>query len=105
MFTPPVQQLIVDHSIDFDNNPIQEGIFFKPLTNLNYTQDDESILPSNLLNNNDVIDEQSREEPTDNDGASPFKGMSLKDFEAQRKMIEEQNKHKKDLLYKAIEQQ
>uniref|UniRef100_A0A0K8TSW2 RAB6-interacting golgin n=1 Tax=Tabanus bromius TaxID=304241 RepID=A0A0K8TSW2_TABBR len=35
---------------------------------------------------------------------SPFKGISLKDFESQRKLIEEQNKQKKAMLYKAIEQ-
>lgn len=36
---------------------------------------------------------------------SPFKGISLKDFESHRKMIEEQNRQKKDMLYKAIEKQ
>ncbi|EDW79952.1 uncharacterized protein Dwil_GK18053 [Drosophila willistoni] len=35
---------------------------------------------------------------------SPFKGISLKDFEQHRKMIEEQNKQKKQMLYQAIEQ-
>ncbi|XP_054734110.1 RAB6-interacting golgin-like isoform X2 [Anastrepha obliqua] len=34
---------------------------------------------------------------------SPFKGVSLREFETQRKLIEEQNKHKKELLCKAIE--
>uniref|UniRef100_W8BJW4 RAB6-interacting golgin n=1 Tax=Ceratitis capitata TaxID=7213 RepID=W8BJW4_CERCA len=34
---------------------------------------------------------------------SPFKGMSLREFETQRKLIEEQNKQKKELLHKAIE--
>lgn len=36
---------------------------------------------------------------------SPFKGISLKDFESHRKMIEEQNRQKKEMLYKVIEQQ
>ncbi|XP_067642561.1 RAB6-interacting golgin [Eurosta solidaginis] len=34
---------------------------------------------------------------------SPFKGVSLREFETHRKLIEDQNKHKKELLYKAIE--
>lgn len=33
------------------------------------------------------------------------RGVSLKDFQSHQKMMEEQNKQKKDLLYKAIEQQ
>lgn len=36
---------------------------------------------------------------------SPFKGISLREFETQRKLIEEQNKQKKELLHKAIELQ
>ncbi|XP_036336363.1 RAB6-interacting golgin [Rhagoletis pomonella] len=34
---------------------------------------------------------------------SPFKGVSLREFETQRKLVEEQNKQKKELLHKAIE--
>lgn len=40
-----------------------------------------------------------------NDISTPFKGISLKDFEDQRRLIEEQNRQKKEMLYKAIEQQ
>lgn len=36
---------------------------------------------------------------------SAFKGISLKDFESHRKMIEEQNRQKKELLYQAIQEQ
>lgn len=32
-------------------------------------------------------------------------GISLKDFQAQQKLIQEQNKQKKELLHKAIEHQ
>lgn len=32
-------------------------------------------------------------------------GVSLKDFETQRRLVEEQNRQKKDILCKAIEQQ
>ncbi|XP_017014547.3 RAB6-interacting golgin [Drosophila takahashii] len=57
--------------------------------------DDASILPSSK-------DESSSRERLNTD--SPFKGISLKDFEQHRRMIEEQNKQKKQLLYQAIEQ-
>lgn len=57
------------------------------------TDDDASILPS-------TKDSTGERLSTD----SPFKGISLKDFEQHRKMIEEQNKQKKQMLYKAIEQ-
>ncbi|XP_017112042.1 RAB6-interacting golgin [Drosophila elegans] len=55
---------------------------------------DASILPSSK----DSISQERLN--TD----SPFKGISLKDFEQHRRMIEEQNKQKKQLLYQAIEQ-
>lgn len=38
------------------------------------------------------------------DRRSIFQGVSLKDFEQHRKMVEEQNKQKKEMLTKAIEQ-
>ncbi|XP_017072177.1 RAB6-interacting golgin [Drosophila eugracilis] len=56
--------------------------------------DDASILPSSK--------ESSSRERLNTD--SPFKGISLKDFEQHRRMIEEQNKQKKQMLYQAIEQ-
>ncbi|KAH8257124.1 hypothetical protein KR038_003922 [Drosophila bunnanda] len=55
--------------------------------------DDASILPST---------KDSSRERLNTD--SPFKGVSLKDFEQHRRMIEEQNKQKKQMLYQAIEQ-
>ncbi|XP_016986087.1 RAB6-interacting golgin [Drosophila rhopaloa] len=55
---------------------------------------DASILPSSK--------DSTSQERLNTD--SPFKGISLKDFEQHRRMIEEQNKQKKQLLYQAIEQ-
>ncbi|XP_030572486.1 RAB6-interacting golgin [Drosophila novamexicana] len=57
------------------------------------TDDNASILPSTKDSTDDRLS-------TD----SPFKGISLKDFEQHRKLIQEQNKQKKQLLYQAIEQ-
>ncbi|KAH8319372.1 hypothetical protein KR067_005547 [Drosophila pandora] len=62
----------------------------------NGSTDDASILPSSK-------DSESRNSDRLNTD-SPFKGISLKDFEQHRKMIEEQNKQKKQMLYQAIEQ-
>ncbi|XP_062133115.1 RAB6-interacting golgin [Drosophila sulfurigaster albostrigata] len=72
--------------------------------------DDSSIIKlGSIGNDNDVVAsaadstiDSANEERLSTD--SPFKGISLKDFEQHRKMIEEQNKQKKQMLYKAIEQ-
>lgn len=71
------------------DNSLQEAIHFKPLP--------------------EVVYQESVTETSSNDdkSLSPtlFQGISLKDYEAQRRMVEEQNKHKKEILCKAIEQQ
>ena len=64
--------------------------------------DDSSILPSLPAISKHRSDHN---EPAALEAPSPFKGISLKDFESHRKMIEEQNRQKKEMLYKAIEQQ
>ena len=64
--------------------------------------DDSSILPSSPAISKHRLDHN---EPAALEAPSPFKGISLKDFESHRKMIEEQNRQKKEMLYKAIEQQ
>lgn len=80
-------------------NNLNEAVYFKPLPNIKKCPPgDESILPSNQGNSSD------NDEINKNEIDSPFRGMSLKDFETQRRFIEEQNKLKKDLIYKAIEQ-
>ncbi|KAH8380062.1 hypothetical protein KR009_008729 [Drosophila setifemur] len=63
----------------------------------NGSTDDASILPS-------TKDDSSARDSERLNTDSPFKGVSLKDFEQHRRMIEEQNKQKKQMLYKAIEQ-
>ncbi|XP_037821958.1 RAB6-interacting golgin isoform X2 [Lucilia sericata] len=67
------------------------------------TLDDSSILPSTS-----PADRNGKAAafaaPSSLNVQSPFKGISLKDFESHRKMIEEQNRQKKEMLYKAIEQ-
>ncbi|XP_055376763.1 RAB6-interacting golgin [Condylostylus longicornis] len=54
------------------------------------------------INDSDYIHSVTQKE-TKLPQMSPFRGVSLKDFEAHRKFREEQNKIKKDILYKAIE--
>uniref|UniRef100_A0A182WYX9 RAB6-interacting golgin n=1 Tax=Anopheles quadriannulatus TaxID=34691 RepID=A0A182WYX9_ANOQN len=102
----------VDSSI-YPQHPIQQAVAFKPLPQMINAPEDESIL---VLPNQPV---KSRSfEPTVastmlgatgmrtnvNEVLTPFKGMSLKDFEQQRKLMEEQNRQKRDILHKAIEQ-
>lgn len=81
------------------DNFLQDAIHFKPLPHLVYgaTVDVESL---HGISASELTDDSAVQETT-----IPFKGISLKDYEAQRRMVEEQNKHKKDILYKAIEQQ
>lgn len=82
------------------DNFLQDAIHFKPLPHKVYgaTVDVESLQGINSASA--LTDDSSVQEMP-----IPFKGISLKDYEAQRRMVEEQNKHKKDILYKAIEQQ
>lgn len=97
---PPAQPFvasIIDNNnvneSDTSFNPIQDAIFFKPLSKKDQTEE-VSILK---LDENDVIN--------GNDGSQTFKGVSLKDFEYQRKLMEEQNREKRAMLQKAIEKQ
>ncbi len=80
---------------ELSNNHLQEALHFKPL-------------PSKPLPIVDEIVELEKEiRRPDESLKNPlaFKGVSLKDYESQRRMVEEQNKQKKEILYKAIEQQ
>lgn len=69
--------------------------------------DDSSILPASSSSSaaNSDMTPTPFVPPSSLNVQSPFRGISLKDFESHRKMIEEQNRQKKDLLYKVIEQQ
>lgn len=99
---PTVEKLPTPSEINEDDSfsqKIQEAIHFKPLPKHETevpSAADESILNVNLS--------------IDSDNTSPLvnptkMGVSLRDFETQRKLIEEQNRQKKDILCKAIEQQ
>ena len=85
------------------NNTLQEAIHFKPLprTVVADSTTDESICEITESISKAFAKHDEEEPPA----PSPFMGISLKDYEAQRRMVEEQNKHKKEVLYKAIEQQ
>lgn len=112
----------VDSSI-YPAHPIQQAVAFKPLPAMMNAPEDESIL---ILPN-----QQKQLQPMANQGGNvlcsiekpsamigvptstpavaqetvtPFKGMSLKDFEQQRRLMQEQNRQKRDILQKAIEQ-
>lgn len=106
--TKPQQQMVaktlttnkpvddVDDTIqELSNNPLQEALHFKPLP------------PPKSVSIDDIV--ESAKDSHKVDGSSrdvaAFKGISLKDYESQRRMVEEQNKQKKEILYRAIEQQ
>lgn len=102
----------VDSSI-YPNHPIQQAVAFKPLPVMMNTPEDESILilPNQLpagasgamLNGKSVSDGLPPVAPA-SEAVLPFKGVSLKDFEQQRKLMQEQNKQKREMLQKAIDQ-
>ncbi|XP_011180783.2 RAB6-interacting golgin [Zeugodacus cucurbitae] len=110
---------------------IEEALFFQPMCklavkpndakNVNTTELNESSILKLPTGDNNVSSTSTNEAndssilPTSQESKastptvdllntdSPFKGMSLREFESQRKLIEEQNKQKKELLHKAIE--
>lgn len=89
-----------DNSLDSTITSMQEVLHFKPLPAKNAQKamheppaEDESILHISSGN----------ESQPGMEASSPFRGISLKDFQAQQKLIQEQNKQKKELLHKAIE--
>lgn len=105
-----VDNNISDSSVNISQHPIQEILHFKPVdkasaSRQNSEENDENNSILHLHNtlferNNNCNDDDDAEEG--HSPANPFQGMSLKDFEDKRKVMEEQNRQKTDLLYKAI---
>lgn len=79
---------------ELSNNHLQDALYFKPL-------------PPKQLAIEEIAEIEKEIRKPDDSSTNPiaFKGVSLKDYESQRRMVEEQNKQKKEILYKAIEQQ
>lgn len=95
---------------------LQEALHFRPLGQPEVpfaaSADSPSSAADGLTNGlgqlNAVVDCQHPDQIAGNGSAataSTMKGVSLREFEAQRRMVEEQNNHKKQMLYKVIEQQ
>lgn len=79
--------------LELSNNHLQEALQFKPL-------------PPKKLPIEEIAERQDDvKKPDSSTNPLAFKGISLKDYESQRRMVEEQNKQKKEILYRAIEQQ
>lgn len=111
----------VDSSI-YPNHPIQQAVAFKPLPAMMNAPEDQSILilPNHLPVTAAVghAPRPGPENPTlalglaastpmvisGPETVTPFKGVSLKDFEHQRKMMQEQNRQKREMLQKTIDQ-
>ncbi|XP_055707823.1 RAB6-interacting golgin isoform X2 [Phlebotomus papatasi] len=79
-----------DTTTDSTIETIRENMHFKPLE----TPQESSV----------EVPEDVQETPEEGAKPSPFRGISLREFESQRKMMEEHNKQKQDMLCKAIEQ-
>ncbi|XP_058460570.1 RAB6-interacting golgin [Malaya genurostris] len=110
----------VDSSM-YPNHPIQQAVAFKPLPVMMNAPEDESILilPKHptavvssatnapLTSDNLVLVERPGSTPPTkvaSETVTPFKGISLKDFEQQRRLMQEQNQQKREMLQKAIDQ-
>ncbi|GAB0096214.1 RAB6-interacting golgin [Sergentomyia squamirostris] len=85
-----VHKIESDTTMDSTIEQIAEEIIFRPLK-------DKQQFPEN----DSTIETEEEKAPAQ---PSPFRGVSLRDFESQRKMMEEHNKQKQEMLYKAIEQ-
>lgn len=112
----------VDSSI-YPNHPIQQAVAFKPLPAMMHAPEDESILiltnqqqqQQAMATSGNVLCSIEKPRPggiptstpavVAQESVTPFKGMSLKDFEQQRRLMQEQNRQKRDILQKAIDQQ
>ncbi|XP_037045324.1 uncharacterized protein LOC119080855 [Bradysia coprophila] len=81
-------------SQDLSNNHLQDALHFKPLP------------PPKSVSIDEIVESAQEIKKSDDSSKNvvAFKGISLKDYESQRRMVEEQNKQKKEILYRAIEQ-
>ena len=113
-------KLISDESL----TSLQEAVHFRPLSAVvankkppvqpDLQQDQSIISNESILNVENIKNYDAFIVPNEKPAnvpkqqiqtSSPFKGISLKDFETDRKLRQEQNKQKKELLYQAIERQ
>lgn len=94
---------------------LQDALHFRPLGQSAAPSATSTVMPSSDAagSTNDlgllpkVAVNQPNDQPAGNNAkaAPAMKGVSLREFEAQRRMVEEQNNHRKQMLYKVIEQQ
>lgn len=106
---PDIQNVsLADSDNSSADNSLRDALHFKPLPLPDYQQPESArsaITSPNQTpsggggNENNPVEPQQPAEP-----ATQLKGISLREYEAQRRMVEEQNRHKKQLIYKAIEQ-
>lgn len=83
-----------DSSInDVEQHPLKETLHFNVIP----------TKPEINGNNSNVEMEVSHDEETNGMMNSPFRGVSLKDFEKHQKMLEEQNREKMRILQTTIE--
>lgn len=109
--TAPTVNLLDVHASIFDSDAssaedsLRNALHFKPLpVPQRHHTDNEvcSAIASNTIEGNngkENVEQDSVESP-----GTALIGVSLREYEAQRRMKEEQNMHRKQMIYNAIEQ-
>lgn len=90
----------LEEVVDLDESmstSLEEAIYYKPKSKTRKSEEKKEAAKNSLENVDKDVDVS--------DEIHMVRGVSLKDFQSHQKLMEEQNKQKKDLLYKAIEQQ
>lgn len=98
------------------SNSLLDALHFKPLPAATYDSESAAVVAVDAASSADVRSSgvapasgSARSGLSDGGVADllvqTMKGVSLRDYETQRRMVEEQNKHKQAMLYKVIEQQ
>lgn len=88
----------LEEVVDLDESmstSLEDAIYYKPRSKSRKSEEKVST-----TEDIDDDDEKVEEVPL-----PVVRGISMKDFQSHQKLMEEQNKQKKDLLYKAIEKQ
>lgn len=104
---PDLQHISISESDSSStDNSLRNALHFKPLLVPEYQQTATERKESSAKT---VLSPNQGEADLNESGNSPrtalrFVGISLREYEAQRRMVEEQNRHKKEMIYKEIEQ-
>lgn len=80
---------------------LQDALYFKPLASDQRQFDDIDLNGDEPTSTTTTADDRP---PTGHTERSIYQGISLKDFDSHRQMIEESNKEKKEILARALDE-